>query len=128
MMVNLAAESAAAAAVNAPGAAGANAGAQSAGAGLGFWLVILAAMAVLPFVLTMVTSFAKLVIVGGIVRQALGTQNIPPNTVITGLALIMTVHIMAPTALKVYDKYQTPVPGSGSKTIEFADYGLAMTH
>src|SRR6185437_8331657 len=52
-----------------------------------------------------ITSFAKLVIVGGILRQAIGTQQVPPNTVITGLALILTVHIMSPVAMRIYSKY-----------------------
>src|SRR6478672_13940874 len=83
----------------------------SAGSGMAFWLVLLAGMALAPFVLTMITSFAKLVIVGGILRHALGTQQIPPNTVITGLALILTVHIMSPVAMRIYTRYQnSPAP------------------
>lgn len=70
-----------------------------------FWIVLLCVMALAPFVLTMITSFAKLVIVGGILRHALGTQQIPPNTVITGLALILTVHIMAPVAIRIHEDY-----------------------
>jgi len=66
--------------------------------GLGFWLVVLALLAVVPFLLTIITPFAKFVIVLGIIRQALGTPQIPPNTVITGLALILTVHTIAPVA------------------------------
>jgi type III secretion protein R len=77
------------------------------GSGLVFWLILLAAMALAPFVLTMITSFAKLVIVGGILRHALGTQQIPPNTVITGLALLLTVHIMSPVAMRMYAHYQS---------------------
>jgi type III secretion protein R len=79
--------------------------APAASSGLVFWLILLAGMALAPFVLTMVTSFAKLVVVGGILRHALGTQQIPPNTVITGLALILTIHIMSPVAVKIYDNY-----------------------
>jgi|SRR5579871_3251164 len=79
--------------------------------GLVFWLTLLVIMALAPFVLTMVTSFAKLVVVGGIVRHALGTQQIPPNTVITGLALILTVHIMSPVATRIYNRYEnSPAP------------------
>src|SRR5258708_23678235 len=74
--------------------------------GLMFWLSLLVIMALAPFVLTMITSFAKLVVVGGILRHALGTQQIPPNTVITGLALILTVHIMAPVAMRIYARYE----------------------
>ena len=81
------------------------------GSGMGFWLIVLAVMALLPFLLTMVTSFAKLVIVGGILRQALGTQNIPPTTVITGLALILTAHIMAPVAQDAYQRYRVQQAG-----------------
>jgi len=79
--------------------------------GLVFWLTLLVIMALAPFVLTMVTSFAKLVVVGGILRHAMGTQQIPPNTVITGLALILTVHIMSPVAMRIYTRYQnSPEP------------------
>ncbi len=70
--------------------------------GLLVWVVALAGLALLPFVLTMVTSFAKLVIVGGIIRQALGTQQVPPNTVITGLALILSIHVMWPVGERIY--------------------------
>jgi type III secretion protein R len=84
---------------------------SSGSSGLVFWLTLLVIMALAPFVLTMVTSFAKLVVVGGIVRHALGTQQIPPNTVITGLALILTVHIMSPVAMRIYTRYQnSPAP------------------
>lgn len=72
---------------------------------IGFWIILLAVMALMPFLFTMVTSFAKLVIVGGIIRQALGTQQIPPNTVITGLALILTIHIMWPVGEEAYVAY-----------------------
>src|SRR6478672_2478096 len=85
--------------------------ASSGASGLVFWLTLLVVMALAPFVLTMITSFAKLVIVGGILRHALGTQQIPPNTVITGLALILTVHIMSPVAMRIYTRYQnSPAP------------------
>jgi type III secretion protein R len=76
-----------------------------AASGLVFWLVALAAMALAPFVLTMITSFAKFVIVGSILRHAMGTQQIPPTTVITGLALILTIHTMTPVAIKMYGRY-----------------------
>lgn len=69
-------------------------------------LALLVAMALAPFLLSMVTSFAKLVIVGGLLRQGLGTQQVPPTSVITGLALILTIHIMSPVARQAYDAYQ----------------------
>ncbi len=75
--------------------------------GMGFWIVMLALMALAPFLFTLITSFAKLVILGGILRQAMGTPQIPPNTVITGLALILTLHIMSPVAVEIYTRYKT---------------------
>lgn len=80
--------------------------AASSGGSLTFFIAVLAAMAVLPFLFTMITSFAKLVIVGGIIRQALGTPQIPPNTVVTGLALILTLHIMWPVGQQAAINYQ----------------------
>jgi type III secretion protein R len=81
--------------------------------GLVFWLVLLAGMALAPFVLTMITSFAKFVIVGSILRHAMGTQQIPPTTVITGLALILTIHTMAPVAMKMWGRYVNMPPEEG---------------
>ena len=69
-------------------------------------LASLAALALVPFVLIMVTSFVKIAVVLSIVRQAIGTQQIPPTQVITGLAIIMTVYIMMPVGLEVYHKAQ----------------------
>jgi len=65
-------------------------------------LTALAGMALVPFVLIMVTSFVKIAVVMSIVRQAIGTQQIPPTQVITGMAIILTVYIMAPVGLEIY--------------------------
>jgi len=67
---------------------------------------LLVGLALLPFLLSMVSAFAKLVIVGGILRQGLGMQQVPPTVVITGLALILTIHIMSPVAEEAYRRYQ----------------------
>ncbi len=73
---------------------------------IGFWIALLAAMALAPFLFTLITSFAKLVIIGGIMRQAIGTPQIPPNSVITGIALILTLHIMSPVAIDAFSRYK----------------------
>jgi type III secretion protein R len=65
-------------------------------------IVALAAMGLAPFVLLMVTSFVKISVVLSIVRSAMGTQQIPPTQVITGLAIILTVYIMAPVGQDMY--------------------------
>lgn len=65
-------------------------------------ILALAAMGLVPFALMMVTSFVKISVVLSIVRSALGTQQIPPTQVITGLAVILTVYIMAPVGMEMY--------------------------
>lgn len=57
---------------------------------------VLAALSVLPFMALMVTSFLKIVVVLHLTRSALGVQESPPATVINGLAIILSVFIMAP--------------------------------
>lgn len=51
----------------------------------------------------MITSFVKIAVVLSILRSALGTPQIPPTLVITGLSVILTVYVMAPTGAKVHE-------------------------
>ncbi|MHC4927166.1 MAG: flagellar type III secretion system pore protein FliP, partial [Planctomycetota bacterium] len=60
-------------------------------------VIIFTGLAILPSVMVMMTSFTRIVIVLSFVRRALGTQTIPPNTAIMGLALFLTLYTMAPT-------------------------------
>jgi type III secretion protein R len=64
-------------------------------------LLSLVFLALAPFMAIMVTSFAKLVIVLSLVRNALGLQQIPPNLVLNGLALVLSMYIMAPLGLQI---------------------------
>ena len=50
-----------------------------------------------PFVLVMSTSFVRIIVVLSLVRSAIGAAALPPNTVLTGLALVLTMVIMSPT-------------------------------
>ena len=59
-------------------------------------LITLSLITLVPFFLISVTSFLRIVIVLGMIRVAVGTQQVPPNAVIVGLALFMTVFIMTP--------------------------------
>jgi type III secretion protein R len=61
--------------------------------------VVLLAMA--PFVAVMVTSFTKMVVVLSLLRNALGLQQVPPNLVINGLALVLSVYVMYPVGQSV---------------------------
>ena len=56
----------------------------------------LAILGLAPFMLMLVTSYVKIVVVTSLVRNALGVQQIPPTMVMNGLAIILTVFIMAP--------------------------------
>lgn len=59
--------------------------------------LLLTVLSLAPSIMIMVTSFTRVAIVFHFVRQALGTQNVPSNTILTGLAVIMTFFIMGPT-------------------------------
>lgn len=65
-------------------------------------LIILIGISLLPFVVMMTTSFVKIAVVLALVRNALGTQQIPPNPIVTGLAVIMTIYIMMPVGMEIY--------------------------
>lgn len=54
-------------------------------------------LSIAPFILVMSTSFVRIIVVLSLVRSAIGASSLPPNTVLTGLALILTFVIMAPT-------------------------------
>jgi len=60
-------------------------------------LMVMTILTVAPAILLMTTAFTRIVIVLGFVRQAMGTQNTPPNQVLLGLALFLTFFVMAPT-------------------------------
>ena len=70
-------------------------------------LLFFTALSFLPAVLLMMTGFTRIVIVLGLMRQALGTQAAPPNQVVVGLSLFLTFFVMGPTLDKVYkDAYE----------------------
>jgi type III secretion protein R len=66
-------------------------------------LALIVAFGVAPFVALMMTSYTKLVIVFGLLRTALGLQQTPPNMVLNGLAIILSIYIMAPVGMEVGD-------------------------
>ncbi len=66
-------------------------------------LLFMTALSVLPGALLMMTSFARIIIVLAILRQALGTQNTPSNQLLVGLALFLTIFIMLPVFNKIHD-------------------------
>jgi flagellar biosynthetic protein FliP len=72
-------------------------------------LILLTALSVLPAALLMMTSFTRIIIVLSLLRQALGTQTAPPNQVMIGLALFLTLFVMGPVLDKVYTEAYQPL-------------------
>lgn len=66
------------------------------------WLVLVTVLAVAPAVVVMVTSFTRIIVALGLLRQALASQQLPPNQVLFGLALFMTAVVMAPVYRDVH--------------------------
>jgi flagellar biosynthesis protein FliP len=71
-------------------------------------LLLLTVLSVAPGILFMLTSFTRVIIVLGFLRRALGTQTLPPNQVLLGLALFLTLFIMAPTIQEVHQQAYAP--------------------
>ena len=71
-------------------------------------LFLLTILSVAPAILLMMTSFTRIIIVLGFVRQAMATQNMPPTQVLVGLALFLTFFIMAPTFNQINEQALQP--------------------
>jgi flagellar biosynthetic protein FliP len=70
-------------------------------------LLFFTALSFLPAILLMMTGFTRIAIVLSLMRQAIGTQAAPPNQVVVGLSLFLTLFVMGPTLDKVYkDAYE----------------------
>lgn len=76
------------------------------GLNLASLLITLLALGLLPFIAMVVTSYTKIVIVLGLLKNALGAQQVPPSTVTNGIALIVSCFIMAPVGMQAYDAAQ----------------------
>jgi type III secretion protein R len=67
---------------------------------------LLACLSLLPFAIMLLTSFVKIQIVLSLLRSALGVQQTPPNQVLNGIALLVTIYVMFPTGLAMYNAAQ----------------------
>ncbi|THC39540.1 flagellar type III secretion system pore protein FliP [Massilia sp. Mn16-1_5] len=72
-------------------------------------LLLMTAFTFLPAALLMMTSFTRIIIVLSLLRQAIGTQTAPPNQVMVGLALFLTLFVMGPTFDKIYTQAYLPL-------------------
>jgi len=71
-------------------------------------MLLLTVISLAPAVLLMTTCFVRVLVVLGLLRQALGTQQLPPNQVVTSLAMFITLAVMAPTWKQAYDDAVVP--------------------
>jgi len=81
-------------------------------------LAFLTILTLAPSILIMMTSFTRIIIVFAFLRQALGTQQSPPNQIIVGLALFMTMFIMMPVWQKIDAEAITPYLQDGMSQAE----------
>jgi type III secretion protein R len=83
------------------------------------------AMSLVPILIVMVTSFVKIAVVLALIRSAIGTQQIPPNQVVTGLAMILTLYIMIPVGIDSYRAVQSVVQTTSNQPFfSTATFGL----
>ena len=76
---------------------------------------LLAALSLMPFLLVMMTSFVKIAVVLSILRNAIGSPQVPPTMVVTGLAFVLSLFVMAPVGADIYRAVQPAIDqGQGS--------------
>ncbi|MBL4575490.1 MAG: flagellar type III secretion system pore protein FliP, partial [Opitutaceae bacterium] len=72
-------------------------------------VLLLTVLSLAPAILVMCTSFTRIIVVLSLLRQALGTQSLPPSQVLVGLSLFMTMIVMAPTFTEINEKAIIPL-------------------
>ena len=82
-------------------------------------ITLVVGLALAPFVAVMVTSFTKIVVVLSLLRNALGLQQTPPNVVINGLAIILSIYVMYPVFVETYDHI-------GEQTADMAEEDMSV--
>jgi flagellar biosynthetic protein FliP len=98
-------------------------------------LALMTALSFLPALLMMLTSFTRIVVVLAILRQALGLQQSPPNKVLVGIALVLTIFIMRPVGDSIYKEAYLPydqgkidlVQAVGIAKVPLSEFMLAQT-
>ena len=86
-------------------------------------LLLLTGLTFLPAIILMMTSFTRIIIVLSLLRQALGTQSSPPNTVLVGLSLFLTFLVMSPVLDKIYAEAYLPLSENRINFQEALDRG-----
>jgi type III secretion protein R len=77
-------------------------------------ILLMATLSLLPFVILLMTSFVRIAVVLSILKSALGTTQIPPTQIITGISLLLTCYVMAPTGQRMWNAVEPLVSSSTS--------------
>ncbi|OJA31035.1 EscR/YscR/HrcR family type III secretion system export apparatus protein [Burkholderia ubonensis] len=80
-------------------------------------LVAVVLISLVPFVAMVVTSYAKIVVVLGLLRNALGVQQVPPNMVINGIAILVSIYVMAPVGMSAMRDVESKPSGNASEAV-----------
>lgn len=88
-------------------------------------VILLTVLTLAPSIILMMTSFVRMIIVLGFLRQAIGTQQLPPNQLLMSLALILTFFIMSPIANQAYNDGLKPYLDEEIQIEEAFDKGIA---
>jgi flagellar biosynthetic protein FliP len=88
-------------------------------------MLLMTSLSFLPAALLMMTAFTRIIIVLSLLRQALGTQTAPPNQVMVGLALFLTLFVMGPVFDKIYTDAYLPLQDNKITTSQAMDRGAA---
>lgn len=88
-------------------------------------LLLVGSLSLVPALLFCVTGFTRIIIVLGFVRSGLGTQTTPPNQVLVGMALFLTLFVMGPTFDQVRTRAVEPAMAGKITTLEAIDRGQA---
>jgi len=87
-------------------------------------VILLTILTLLPSILLMLTGFTRILIVLSFVRNALGMQQTPPNQVLIGLALFLTLFVMLPVFDKVNEEAYQPFVNQEIEQAEFIDRAM----
>ncbi|NRO95257.1 EscR/YscR/HrcR family type III secretion system export apparatus protein [Paraburkholderia sp. NMBU_R16] len=88
-------------------------------------LIVILAISLLPFVAMVVTSYAKIVVVFGLLRNAFGVQQVPPNMVLNGIAILVSLYVMAPVGMSALQSLQSQTISSQSTQAVIQVFGAA---
>lgn len=81
-------------------------------------LILFTVLTLAPAIIILCTSFTRIIVVLSFMRQAIGTQNMPPNQLLIGFAMFLSVFVMMPTGTKIYNTSITPYMAKKISTVD----------